>query len=331
MLTEMTVILEVADLEKNFQLGSFFSKGQILHAVNKVSFTVSQGETLCIVGESGCGKTTLGRLILRLVEPTSASYIRFMGQDILQCGKKELRKLRRQLQIIFQDPISALNPTKTISSILAQPLLIHKTVEKEHVADEVTKILTEVGLVPPEDFLERHTFDLSGGQRQRVAIARALILRPRFVVCDEIVSFLDVSVRGLILRFMKDIQEKYGIAYLFITHDLALPRSFADRVMIMYLGKVVEMATTNLLYENPLHPYTKALLAATPSPNPRKPMFTRQFAIGGEVPSPINLSPGCQFYSRCPIRQPQCNEIEPELIKTSENHLAACHNINATY
>jgi oligopeptide/dipeptide ABC transporter ATP-binding protein len=321
----MTLLLEVKDLKKTFRLGSFFSGHGQLTAVDGISFTLNEEETLCVVGESGCGKTTLARIILLLIEPTEAAYIRFMGRDILKLQKKEIRKLRGQMQIVFQSPAASLNPQKTIKHIISQPLLIHKTIKREEVDSEVRRLASEVGLIPPEEFLERRPPELSGGQKQRVAIARAIATRPKMVVCDEPVSQLDLSVQGKILKLLKDLQEKYKTAYIFVTHDLNVARSIADRVMVMYLGRIMELADVEAFYRDPRHPYSKGILAATPVPDPKRASQKKRFILGGEPPSPMNIPSGCRFHPRCPICNSRCKKEEPILTDVGGGHLVACH------
>ncbi len=322
-------IVEVIDLKKYYPLRRSISdvlrrrKPQFLRAVDGLSFEIKRGEIYCLVGESGCGKTTTGRLILRLIEPTGGKII-FDGVDITYLRDEELDWFRRRAQIIFQDPYESLNPHMRVFDIVSEPLYIHGEVSTvEERMEAAAKLLSEVALVPPEEFLERYPHELSGGQRQRVAIARALSLRPEFIVADEPVSMLDMSIRAEILQLMLDIRNKYNISYLFITHDLAVARLICDRVAIMYLGKIVEEGPADRVIGEPLHPYTKALIAAVPVPDPR--FKIGEIPIKGEIPSPVNLPPGCRFHPRCPFATEKCRREEPAMVEVEPGHKVACH------
>ena len=321
----MTFIVEVKNLKKYFPLkGAFFTrKKRFVQAVDDISFKIMKGETFGLVGESGCGKTTTGRLLLRLIEPTAGT-VYFTGHNIFSLNKSEMRKLRRETQIIFQDPFASLNPRKTVMQTLSSPFIIHKIPEYE---DKVPELLEKVGLTPPHKFINRYSHELSGGQRQRVAIARAIALNPSFIVTDEPVASLDMSIRAQILNLLKYIQKEHGVSYLLITHDLAVERSTSHHIAVMYLGKIVELAETNELFERPLHPYTKALLSATPIPNPKRTRSRERILLKGELPSPINPPPACRFNTRCPVVTPRCIGEEPQLVEVSKGHLVACHRI----
>jgi len=294
-----------------------------LKAVDGVSFDVMEREVFCLAGESGCGKTTTGRLLLRLEEPTGGAVF-FEGKNIFSLEDDELKEFRRKAQIVFQDPYESLNPAMKIVDIVTEPLAIHGLLNgKDDKLEQAAKALEEVALTPPENFLFRYPHELSGGQRQRVAIARAIVLKPKFIVADEPVSMLDVSIRAGILKLLLDIREKYGIAYLFITHDLALAKHIGDRISIMYLGKMVEMGEAERVIDNPMHPYTRALVAAIPSPDPREKIGA--IPIVGEISSPINPPPGCRFHPRCPYATDVCKREEPKLVEVEKNHYVACH------
>jgi len=294
-----------------------------LKAVDGVSFDVMEREVFCLAGESGCGKTTTGRLLLRLEEPTGGAVF-FEGKNIFSLEDEELKEFRRKAQIVFQDPYESLNPAMKIVDIVTEPLAIHGLLDgKDDKMEQAAKALEEVALTPPENFLFRYPHELSGGQRQRVAIARAIVLKPKFIVADEPVSMLDVSIRAGILKLLLDIREKYGIAYLFITHDLALAKHIGDRIAIMYLGKIAEMGGAERVIDNPMHPYTRALVAAIPSPDPREKIGA--IPIVGEISSPINPPSGCRFHPRCPYATDVCKREEPKLVEVEKNHYAACH------
>jgi oligopeptide/dipeptide ABC transporter ATP-binding protein len=301
----------------------FARKQLFVRAVDGVSFDIKKGEIFGLVGESGSGKTTTGRLILRLTEPTSGT-IRFKNQDITDLPESKLKPLRRAMQIIFQDPYESLNPRMTISDILSEPLTVQGIGSPTEIEEKVTSILKDVELVPPQEFLFRYPHELSGGQRQRVAVARAFILSPEFVVADEPVSMLDVSIRGEILNLMVSLVEKYGASFLYITHDLAVARHMCDRIAVMYLGNIMEKGDTEKFVYEPLHPYTRALISAVPEPDPTTKRS--EIVIKGEIPSPMNPPSGCRFHTRCPIAElPLCKEKEPHLTDYGEGHLAACH------
>ncbi len=314
-------LLIVEDLVKHFPLKGGFMGRTVgwVQAVNGVSFTMSEGETLGLVGESGCGKTTTARLILRLIEPTGGS-VNFDGHSVFDLGKEELRALRRQMQIIFQDPYSSLNPRMTVGSIVGEPLEIHGLAEGRAKEERVAALLEKVGLAP--EHMRRYPHEFSGGQRQRIGIARALALEPKLIICDEPVSALDVSIRAQVLNLLGDLQADLGLAYLLISHDLSVVEHIADRVAVMYLGLIVEMASVEDLYANPQHPYTEALLSAVLIPNPaakRERIF-----LSGDVPSPITPPSGCVFHPRCPVRIPECEHTVPELTEIAPGHQAAC-------
>ena len=318
-------LLEVRDLVKHFPVGGgMLAKAQgLVRAVDGVSFSIKKGETLGLVGESGCGKTTTGRCILQLERATSGSIL-FEGVDLVTLDDAALRAARRRIQVIFQDPYSSLNPRMTIGQILAEPLEVHGIVrEAKARAERVRELLTQVGLLPQHD--GRYPHQLSGGQRQRVGIARALAMEPALIVCDEPVSALDVSIQAQIINLLEDLQARYGLTYLFIAHDLSVVRHISDRVAVMYLGKMVELADRNALYEDPLHPYTRALLSAVPIPDPRLEAKRERTVLRGEVPSPLNPPSGCVFHPRCPIAVDRCSAEVPPLREIRPGHWAACH------
>jgi oligopeptide/dipeptide ABC transporter ATP-binding protein len=324
----VTNVIEASNIKKYFPAtkGFFRSSSKFVHAVDDVSFKIKQNETLSLVGESGCGKSTLGNLTLRLHEPTEGT-LKFRGLNIYGLTSEEMRRLRSEMQIIFQDPYASLNPRKTVRQILSQPFLIHTQLTKDEIKGEVLNLLEVVGLTPPHQYMDRYPHEFSGGQRQRIGVARALALNPKYIVADEPVSSLDLSIRGQILNLLREVQEKFNIAYLFITHDLAVVRSISTSVMVMYLGEIVELADVNNLFLKPMHPYTKALLAATPIANPEATMKRKILILKGEVPSPIDPPSGCRFRTRCPWPKDICRQAHPELIEVERGHQVACHSI----
>jgi oligopeptide transport system ATP-binding protein len=318
------VLLEVRDLVKHFEVGGgmFRKPAGLVRAVDGVSFSIRRGETLGLVGESGCGKTTTGRCVLQLERPTSGQII-FEGRDLTTLDAKELRAVRRRLQVIFQDPYSSLNPRMTIGEIVGEPLAVHGIVRGAGARrDRVQQLLRHVGLLPQH--AARYPHQLSGGQRQRVGVARALAMEPALIICDEPVSALDVSIQAQIINLLEDLQAEFGLTYLFIAHDLAVVRHISDRVAVMYLGKIVEMADRKTLYDDPLHPYTRALLSAVPIPDPELEMRRERLVLRGEVPSPLNPPSGCVFHPRCPIAVERCRSVIPELREPKPGHQAAC-------
>ncbi len=316
------LLVEVKNLRKFFPVRTHFWAREKLfvQAVNNVSLTIKRGETLGLVGESGCGKSTLGRLILRLEEPT-AGEIYFEGENILQFKAERLRQMRRQMQIIFQDPYSSLNPRKTVGSIIGEPLVIHKIGTKKEREERVRYLMEVVGLRP--EHINRYPHEFSGGQRQRIGIARALALNPKLIIADEPVSALDVSIQAQVLNLLEDLQDEFHLTYLFIAHDLSVVEHISDRVAVMHLGRIAELAKSDELYRNPKHPYTQALLSANPVPDPT--LERKRVILQGEVPSPINPPPGCNFHTRCPQRFDPCDQIVPELKEVELDHWVACH------
>ncbi|MFQ6123044.1 MAG: ABC transporter ATP-binding protein [Candidatus Heimdallarchaeota archaeon] len=323
------VVIQVKDLFKWFPVrtglfSAFFrTKKEFVHAVDGISFDVRRGEILCLAGESGCGKTTTARVVLRLIEPT-AGEIYYEGTDIVKLEKEALRKLRADIQMIFQDPYESLDPRMSIFNILDEPLEYHHpNLTREEKRVRILKALEDVRLIPPEDFAGRYTHELSGGQRQRVAVARSLILQPKFIIADEPVSMLDASVRTEVLNVFTELQKKYNLTYLYITHDLAQARYIGDRLIIMYLGQIMEQGPMEDTVSAPQHPYTKALISNVPIPNPT--IQRERIMIKGETPTPINVPPGCRFHPRCPWRMVVCSEVEPELKPLGKDWLARCH------
>jgi len=309
-------ILEIRNLKKYFKT----NRG-MLHAVDDVSFTIERGKTLGIVGESGCGKSTTGRCILRLIEPTSGEMI-FDGVDVNKLSQREMRKMRKEMQIVFQDPFSSLNPRKTVSETIAEPIIANKLMkDKKQIEARVRELMATVGLA--ERLYHAYPHELDGGRRQRIGIARALAVEPKFIVCDEPVSALDVSIQAQILNLLKQLQRDLGLTYIFITHDLSVVNYFADDIAVMYLGQLVEKAPAEELFENPIHPYTKALLSAIPIPdlNEKRP----RIQLKGEITSPINPPDQCRFYKRCLCPNEKCEGCSPKLIEVKPGHFVACH------
>ena len=317
-------LLRVKDLTKNFKVGGGFlsRNAAVVHAVDNVSFDIQPGETLGLVGESGSGKSTTGRCILRLIEPTGGE-IWFEGRNVAELGAAAFRALSRDMQIIFQDPFASLNPRMTIGAIIGEALTIHGLApSKQAYADRVVQLLETVGL--QADHMRRYPHEFSGGQRQRIGIARALAVEPKLIVCDEPVSALDVSIQAQVINLLEDLQAKFGLTYLFIAHDLSVVEHISRRVAVMYLGRIVEIASARDLYATPLHPYTEALLSAVPVTDPKA--RRKRIVLQGEVPSPIHPPSGCHFHTRCPIRQlPLCSTEVPPLEQKRDGHWAACH------
>ncbi len=314
--TQKQELVNIKNLVKHFPVDN---SDDAVKAVDGVSFDILAGETLGLVGESGCGKSTVGRCILRLIEPTSGE-VWFDNKDVIALNKHDLRPLRREMQIIFQDPYASLNPRLSILSIISEPLVIHKIGNKSEQKDRVAELLKKVGLDP--EYMYRYPHEFSGGQRQRLGVARALALNPKLIIADEPVSALDVSVQAQVVNLLQDLQAEFGLTYLFISHGLAVVEHISNRVAVMYLGKIVEIATAQELYENPQHPYTKALLSAIPIPNPK--LKRDRIILKGDVPTPINPPSGCRFRTRCPIASEECAVIEPEMKEMSDGHFAAC-------
>jgi len=317
-----TPVVEVEDLKKHFPIRKGILSRTVgrVYAVDGVSFTINEGETLGLVGESGCGKSTVGRTVLRLIEPT-AGRIRLDGDDITRLGKKELRPYRRQMQIIFQDPFSSLNPRMSAGDIVGETLKFHGLATGKELEDRVARLFERVGLRQAQMRAFPHEF--SGGQRQRIGIARALALNPKLIIGDEPVSALDVSIQAQVINLLMDLQKEFQLAYLFIAHDLAVVEHISHRIAVMYLGKIVEHTDKRTLFTNPQHPYTEALLAAVPVPNPA--LKRKKRILQGDVPSPINPPAGCHFHTRCPYAEPRCRVEEPKLKPVGPSHWVACH------
>lgn len=322
-------IVEVRELKVYFPIRAGFlgfSRGErYVRAVDNVSFALRRGETMSLVGETGSGKTTTARTMMRLMEPTSGTVL-FEGRDIFQLSGSDMRLLRRKMQIVFQDPFASLNPRKTVGEIVGRPLVVHGIAKGSQMRQQAIELLEMVGLAPGIQMVDRYPHEFSGGQRQRVGVARALASRPELIVLDEPVSSLDISIRSQILNLLQELKAQLNLTYLVIAHDLSVVRYMSDRVAVMYLGKIVEMTESETLFMNPQHPYTKALLASIPIPDP---LVKRQkIRLQGEIPSPVNIPSGCRFHSRCPIAQPVCKEVEPELQEV-DGHLVACHLVHA--
>ena len=319
------VLVRVENLVKHFPItrGIVFQR-QIgaVRAVDDISFFIRRGETLGLVGESGCGKSTTGRTIIQLYQPTSGKVF-YDDKDLTEASNEEMRRYRRDMQIIFQDPYASLNPRMTVGGIVAEPLEVHRIGTRKERRERVENLLELVGLNPY--FINRYPHEFSGGQRQRIGVARALALQPEFIVCDEPIAALDVSIQAQVVNLLEELQDRMGLTYLFIAHDLSMVRHIADRTAVMYLGKIVELADRDELYGHPQHPYAKALLSAVPIPNPAKERERRRFILEGDVPSPANPPSGCNFHPRCPIAEEICQQEDPEWREISDDHWVACH------
>jgi oligopeptide transport system ATP-binding protein len=321
------VLLRVEDLKMHFPIyrGVFQRQVGAVRAVDGVSFEVYRGETLGLVGESGCGKSTTGRTILQLYKPTAGS-VHFEGKDLVKLKREEMRQMRRKMQMIFQDPYASLNPRMTVGQLVGEPLMVHNLASGPEIAERVAHLLELVNLNPA--FASRYPHEFSGGQRQRIGVARALALQPSFIICDEPISALDVSIQAQVVNLLEDLQEQFNLTYLFIAHDLSMVRHISKRVAVMYLGVFMELADRDELYANPLHPYTQALLSAVPIPDPVADARRKRTILEGDVPSPVNPPSGCRFRTRCPIAQSICAESRPEFREVQPGHFVACHLVN---
>lgn len=317
-------LIEIKNLEKHYKVKGRQHGENILKAVDKLSFDIFEGETLGLVGESGCGKSTLGRAIINLNDPTSGEVL-YKDLNLRELSANQMKNYRKEMQIIFQDPSASLNPRKTIESIILEPMIVHKMYTKEERQEKVKQLITDVGL--PDYHRKRYPHELSGGQKQRVGIARALSLNPRFIVCDEAVSALDVSIQAQVINLLQSLQKKYNLTYLFISHNLNVVYQVSDRVIVMYLGSIVEIATYTQLYENPRHPYTKALLSSIPQVHAQEQ--GKRIKLSGDIPNPLDIHSGCKFHSRCPLAMQSCLEKAPELEQIEEGHFTACHLVDS--
>ncbi|MGV8980572.1 ABC transporter ATP-binding protein [Clostridium sp.] len=317
-------LIEVKDLKKYFPTKNTYGtkEKKYVKAVDGVTFDIKKGETFGLVGESGCGKSTLGRTISRLYNVTSGKVI-FDGKDISEFNKKQLKPYRKRMQVVFQDPYSALNPYMNIAEIIDEPLRIHTGFSKEERSEKIRIILEKVGM--KKDDMEKFPYEFSGGQRQRIGIARALSIEPDFILCDEPISALDVSIQAQVVNLLEDFREEMGLTYLFVAHDLSMVRHISNRIGVMYLGRLVEICESNMLYKNPLHPYTKALFSAIPIPDPDRASKIKREIMQGDVPSPIDIPKGCRFNTRCRYVLPICREVEPRLKEVEKGHLVECH------
>jgi len=324
MTAEKTALVRVQNLKKYFPIRRGILQRHVgdVKAVDDVSFNIYQGETLGLVGETGSGKTTVGRTMLRLYEPTAGSVV-FEGVDLMTLDGGGLRRTRRKMQMIFQDPYASLNPRMTVGGIIGEPLEVHKVARRREKRERVQELLKVVGLNPY--FVNRYPHEFSGGQRQRIGVARALALNPDLIVCDEPISSLDVSIQAQVVNLLEDLQNQLGLTYLFIAHDLSMVRHISDRVAVMYLGKIMELADRDEIYLNPLHPYTQALMSAVPVPDPVVEEERKRIILEGDIPSPSNPPKGCNFNSRCPKAVDICFEAEPEFVESREGHFCACH------
>lgn len=320
-------LLRIENLKKHFpiRLGAFGERTGIVQALDDASFDIIEGQTLSLVGESGCGKSTTGFAILNLHRP-SGGRVLYKGENIALYDENRMRPIRRDLQIVFQDPYSTLNPRMTIGEAVGEPILFHKLCTKQELPERIARLLTDVGL--PGRFAQRYPHELSGGQRQRVAIARALACEPRFIVCDEAISALDVSIQAQIINLLLDLQEKYRLTYLFIAHDLAVVRHISDRVGVMYLGRLAELGTRDQVFGAPLHPYTKALMSAVPEADPVAERSRQRQVLQGDVPSPLDPPKGCRFHTRCPLAMERCRSEVPVWRDTGAGHFVACHAVD---
>lgn len=325
-MTENNTLLNVVGLKKHFPIigGLFGRRVSLVKAVDGISFDIKKGETVGLVGESGCGKSTAGRAILQLHKPTDGQVF-FQGQELTSISPEELRIMRPKMQMIFQDPYASLNPRHSVGKIVGEPLVIHQIMKpgSKEIKEKVAQLLELVGMDPA--YVSRFPHEFSGGQRQRIGIARALSLSPDFIVCDEPISALDVSIQAQVVNLMQDLQEQLGVAYLFIAHDLSMVKHISHRIIVMYLGKIMELAERNTLFNDPLHPYTQSLNSAVPIPNPKSERARSRFILKGDPPSPANPPSGCVFHTRCPIAIKECKKVEPEFREIYPDHFVACH------
>lgn len=318
-------LMEIVDVEKYFPVKNFFGKTkQAVKAVDGITFQIKKGETFGLVGESGCGKSTLGRTLIRMYEPTGGQII-FDGTDITKLEGKELQEIHKRMQIIFQDPYSSLDPHQNVKEILSEAILVYEKLSEAELEKKIIWLLEKVGL--NADDMEKYAYEFSGGQRQRIGIARALSVNPEFLLCDEPISALDVSIQAQVVNLLEDLQEELGLTYLFVAHDLSMVRHISDRIGVMYLGRIVEIGGKDELYDNPKHPYTQALLSAIPIADPKKALSLGESFIQGDLPSPLHVPSGCRFHTRCPLATEECKNSEPSLKEYETGHFVACHKI----
>ena len=317
------ILLETKDLQKHFPIKDFFGrKKQAVKAVDGITFQIRKGETFGLVGESGCGKSTLGRTLIRMYEPTGGQII-FDGEDITKLEGAKLKPYHKRMQIIFQDPYSALDPHHNVEEIIREPMSLYTNASKSDIDEQIVELLKKVGM--KADDMYKYAYEFSGGQRQRIGIARALAVKPEFLLCDEPISALDVSIQAQVVNMLEDLQEELGLTYLFVAHDLSMVRHISTRIGVMYLGKIVEIAESDELYDHPMHPYTEALLSAIPVADPELARSSKRKIIKGDLPSPMDVPGGCRFHTRCPYAKPECSQMEPPLVERTPGHFVACH------